>query len=218
MTGVLSAILVGLPKTFIERDADGNAKSRRSGIYKTPALEPVTVRRLGIVGDGQANLKFHGGIDAPILAYCGEHYPRWRAELNIAEMAPGGFGENFLIRSDSDPIDEHTVGIGDRFEIGDIEVEVSQPRQPCATLSRRWNHPQLAQSVIDHNRGGWYMRVLREGAVRTGDRIARTAHPYPRWTIAEAMRVMYQHDLIDRATLADCPALSSRWVSQLRQN
>ena len=216
MTGVLSAILVGLPKTFVERDADGRSKSRRTGIYKMPAPEPVAVRRLGIVGDGQANLKYHGGIDAPILAYCGEHYPRWREQLRIAEMVPGGFGENFLLRSDTTPMDETTVCIGDRFEIGEIEVEVSQPRQPCATLTRRWNMPQLAQLILDHNRGGWYMRVLREGAVRSGDRIIRTDHPFPQWTIAKAMQIMYQRDLPARATLAECPALSTRWVSQLQ--
>ena len=34
MIGVLSAILVGLPQTFIERDEDGKTKSRRTGIYK----------------------------------------------------------------------------------------------------------------------------------------------------------------------------------------
>jgi MOSC domain-containing protein YiiM len=218
VTGVLSSIQIGQPRTVVQTDRSGEAHKQRTAIYKTPALGPVMVHRLGIAGDGQANLKVHGGVDGAILAYSAEHYPRWHAELNNTEMQPGGFGENFTISSSADtPLDETTVCLGDRFTIGEIEVEVSQPRQPCATLVRRWKLAELAQMVLDLNRGGWYLRVLREGMVSTGATVTRTANPFPAWTIARAMQLMYHGDDSEKADLLNCPALSDRWKSQLRK-
>ena len=42
-------------------------------------------------------------------------------------------GENLTV----DELDEDSVCIGDVLEIGSVRMEVSQPRQPCATLARR---------------------------------------------------------------------------------
>ena len=145
------------------------------------------------------------------------------AELNNPAMQAGGFGENFTISSVNGAMNgamnETTVCIGDRFVIGAIELEVSQPREPCFKLVRRWKQPDLAKRVLEHNRGGWYLRVIREGIVATGDPVRRIANPFPRWTIAAAMQVMYhpKNDPKAADALACCPALSERWQLQMRK-
>ncbi|MBV8781292.1 MAG: MOSC domain-containing protein [Phycisphaerae bacterium] len=213
MTGALVSIQIGRAQTYRLWSEDGAETARRTGFGKTPTLFPVRVFRTHIEGDEQANLKFHGGIDAPILAYCAEHYPRWQAELGTPGMGPGAFGENFTISGLSGAIDETTVCIGDRFRIGDLIAEVSQPREPCSTLTSWWKMPELARLVVERNRGGWYLRVIEEGTVKTGDAVERIAQPYPQWTIAAAMRTRLHGKRTDPQTrnLYDCPALSTRW-------
>ena len=87
--------------------------------------------------------------------------PDWREELSLPEMGPGGFGENFTVSGQ----DEATVFIGDVYEVGEAVVQVSQPRGPCANISRRWERPDLVRRVEESGRHGWYLRVLQEGVV-----------------------------------------------------
>jgi MOSC domain-containing protein YiiM len=60
---------------------------------------------------------------------------------------------------------EEAVCIGDAFGMGEARVQVSQPRQPCWKLSRRWRIEDLAGQVQSTARTGWYFRVLVEGSV-----------------------------------------------------
>ena len=180
-----------------------------TAFHKQPLTGPVRVGRLTVQGDGQADLRFHGGPDRPILAYCADHYDRWREELNEPAMPYGGFGENFTITS----LSEQEVCIGDQYSIGDLRVEVSQPRQPCSKLARRWNNNDLSGLVIQHNRGGWYFRVLQEAIVEAGMPVELLDRPYPKWTIARAMYVMYRgkKDAAANAELMSLPPLSADW-------
>ena len=67
-----------------------------------------------LAGDGQADLKNHGGIDKAVLAYSADHYPKWRDELRMPDMPCGAFGENLTIAG----LSEESVCIGDLFRIG----------------------------------------------------------------------------------------------------
>ena len=162
-----------------------------------------------VEGDGQADLSVHGGPDRPILAYCAEHYDLWQRELGLTAMPFGGFGENFTIQG----LDEKIVCLGDRYAIGDLRVEVSQPRQPCWKLARRWGNKGLPALVIEHNRGGWYFRVLQPATVEAGMAVELLERPYPKWSIANANHAMYQgkHDLEATRELATLAPLSSDW-------
>ena len=181
----------------------------RSAFFKQPVTGPVHVGKLTVAGDGQADLRVHGGEDRPVLAYCADHYPLWQSELGYAAMPFGGFGENFTIAA----MDERTVCLGDRYQIGPICVEVSQPRQPCWKLARRWQNNELPALVIRHNRGGWYFRILQEGDVEAGMSVELSDRPYPQWTIAHAMDVYYhgKDDLDAIGSLASLPPLSQQW-------
>src|SRR5262249_47371619 len=129
-----------------------------SAYYKDPVTGPVKLGRLGLEGDQQADRRVHGGPDMAVLAYSIDHYPVWRRELGIESMGPGGFGENFAVAGR----DERTVCVGDVIAIGDARLQVSQPRGPCANISRRWKRADLLKRVTENGRSGWYLRVLDE--------------------------------------------------------
>ena len=73
-----------------------------SAIFKSPITGAVRVAMDRLEGDQQADLENHGGPDNIILAYDAAHYPGWRKELNMPELAYGAFGENFTVTGFSD--------------------------------------------------------------------------------------------------------------------
>jgi MOSC domain-containing protein YiiM len=211
---VILSVQVGMPREIPFEPAHQGMPGPRgstwhTAFFKEPVRGPVHVGRITVAGDGQANLQVHGGEDRPVLAYNGDHYPRWQNELGYTDMPYGGFGENFTISG----MGEREVCLGDRYSIGSIQVEVSQPRQPCWKLARRWQNKDLPALVIKHNRGGWYFRVLQEGPVEAGMPVELLERPYPQWTIARAMEVFYHgKDQIDAMrALAKLPPLSEQW-------
>ena len=181
--------------------------------YQKEAIEgPVRLGTLGLEGDEQHD-RNHGGPERAMLAYPDAHYATWRAELGIPAMGPGGFGENLTVSG----FDERTVCIGDVFTAGETRVQVSQPRGPCANISRRWSRLDLLQRVIDTRRFGWYLRVLEPGAIRAGDDYRLIERPFPEWPVERAFVVRHERTRRrdEAALLAQCPALSSHWREQL---
>ena len=55
-----------------------HGRSILTAIHKQPVTGAVQVQRLGLVGDEQADLSVHGGLDKAVYAYPAEHYPFWR--------------------------------------------------------------------------------------------------------------------------------------------
>ena len=211
---VLVSIQVGMPQTRGGEGAtDPMDRPWTSGFVKEPVHAPVHVGREHLDGDGQADLRVHGGVDKAILAYSANHYPAWRDELGMLDLPYGAFGENFTI----DGLDENTVCVGDIWQLGEVRVEVSQPRQPCWKLARRWRRPDLPQRVLDTGRSGWYFRVLHEGQVKAGQQLSLIHRPHPRWTIATVTDVL-RHRRDDRqpaAELAQVTALATVWRDAL---
>jgi MOSC domain-containing protein YiiM len=70
-----------------------------------------------------------------------------------------------------------TVGVslnglcGQRFTIGDAELEGLELCEPCATFAKR-THPQVVRFFV--HRGGLRCRIVRGGAMRVGDSVERT--------------------------------------------
>ncbi|MGL4514823.1 MAG: MOSC domain-containing protein [Lacipirellulaceae bacterium] len=214
--GVLLAPHVGKPRGWDElRPADGDSGGLPSGIAKRPVDGPVWLGVNGLEGDGQGNLRVHGGPDKAVCAYAADHYPWWRDELGLPDFGPGAFGENFAIAG----LDERGVAIGDRWRVGDALVEPSQPRQPCSTLSRYWGRADLPKRVVQSRRTGWYFRVIEEGVVTPGDRLELVERPHPEWTIDRA-NVVTLHEKgpsEDAQRLHDLPQVSQAWREQLRR-
>jgi MOSC domain-containing protein YiiM len=64
---------------------------------------------------------------------------------------------------------ETEINIGDRFRIGSAEVMVTQPRMPCYKLGIRFDRTDIIKRFLMSERSGFYLSVLREGEVGTGD-------------------------------------------------
>jgi MOSC domain-containing protein YiiM len=206
---VLVSIQVGQPRTYSGSFVDGAPTEWTTAFVKTPVTGPVLVHATQIAGDAQADLENHGGPDKAVLAYSADHYPLWRNELAEPDMPHGGFGENLTIAG----LDEDAVCIGDVWSIGPVRFEVSQPRQPCWKLARRWNRPWLLKRVIESGRTGWYLRVLTPGSIAAGLPVNLEQRPHADWTVARANRVMYDKHaaLDDLEQLASLSVLADSW-------
>ncbi len=158
------SIQVGLPKEFTYR---GNSVT--SGIFKSPVTGPVMMRRLNLEGDGQADLKVHGGVDKAIYAYSGDTYGWWKNKRPGDDFLPGAMGENLTI----DHLPEDKIYIGDTYEVGDAIIQVSQPRYPCQKLVAKFNDPLILKQFTELNRPGVYYRVLKEGFIESGQTLNR---------------------------------------------
>lgn len=193
--------------------ADGKNRSWTTAFLKTPVEGSVRLGELGIEGDEQADRKNHGGLDKAVLAYSAEHYAYWREHFSLAVMPHGGFGENLTIAGS----EESTVCIGDRWRSGDVVFEVSQPRQPCWKMARRWQIVDLPKQVIQNGRSGWYLRVLEAGELTAGMAIELASRPRPVWTVARASRLLYheQGNVAGMEELANLPELSRAWREEL---
>jgi MOSC domain-containing protein YiiM len=213
---VLASIQAGEPRSYGSEGAvNPHDQPWTTGFFKTPVESRVFVGATNLVGDGQADLKNHGGVDKAILAYSADHYPKWRSELRMPGMPHGAFGENLTVAGWS----EESVCIGDRFRIGEVMFEVSQPRQPCWKLARRWRMHELTALVVRNGRTGWYLRVLEQGWIEAGMPAVLLERTNSQWSIARANHILHhcKNDLALTLELADVPCLANAWVSELRE-
>lgn len=212
----LLSIQVGEPRTYTQPPRFTRRPAPwSSGFVKEAVHGPVHLGPTHLAGDGQADLKAHGGRDKAVNVYPSEHYPHWQQAGVLNDRHPGQFGENFTIQG----LLETEVCIGDQFRVGEATVEVSQPRQPCWKLAHFVNCSDLVKRVVAAGRTGWYFRVLEPGLVQPGAAVELLARPYAQWSLAEANRVMH-HDRDDREAaraLAACPALSESWRQSLQR-
>jgi MOSC domain-containing protein YiiM len=211
---MLTSVQVGMPRDYgFEDAADTHDKPWTTGFFKTPIDGPVFVSKTNLAGDGQADLKNHGGIDKAVLAYSAENYPKWRDELGKPDLPFGAFGENLTISG----MTEGLVCIGDIFRVGEVIFEVSQPRQPCWKLARRWRMHELTGLVVRNGRSGWYLRVMEEGQIEAGMPVELLERPNSEWTIARANEILHhrRRDLPLTLELAAVPRLANSWVSEL---
>lgn len=210
----LLSVQVGHPRTVGTPGADDPMeRAFTSAIWKVPVEEAVRVGRLGLEGDAVANTRVHGGPEQAVLMYSASHYPLWQAEWSRDDLGPGSFGENLTVLG----LTEEEVCIGDLLEVGETVLQVSQPRQPCATLARRHRVRDLIAQVQGNGRSGWYLRVAGEGWLRAGQPIRLLDRPHPEWTVRRAALAMLHRKTApaEARTLAQCPALSPGWRERL---
>lgn len=154
-----------------------------SAIVKTPAGSPgaplaVRVGPVGLEGDEQADLTVHGGLDKAVYVYPVGHYPFWetvRAQAGVpapteyspltgTSLPPGAMGENLLVEG----LLETEVWIGDRLRIGEVELRVESPRQPCYKFNARMGFKWAVKMMVESGYTGFYCSVLRPGSVCAG--------------------------------------------------
>lgn len=114
--------------------------------------------------------------------------------------APGAFGENISTEGPT----EAEVAVGDIFRLGTALVQVSQGRQPCWKLNRRFGVADMARRVQESGRTGWYYRVLQPGVVAPGDRLELVDRVAPEWTLGRLWHALY----VDRLNLGELQGIA----------
>src|SRR6476659_7134153 len=155
----LISVNVGLPA-----DVPWNNRTVHTGAWKQPVTGPRMVRRLNVDGDGQGDLGGHGGENRAVLVYQIDSYRHWASEFDRDDLVPGTLGENLTVEG----LPDDEVCIGDRYRIGSALFEVTQPRVTCYRVGIRMNYPRMAALLVEHQRPGFYLRVLEEGEVGAG--------------------------------------------------
>ncbi len=214
-TLTVRSIQVGLPRGVGTDGApDLTDRPWTTGFFKTPVPGEIGVATTNLDGDGQADLTNHGGPEKAICAYPSEHYPHWIRELGL-DLPTGAFGENFTTSGATEP----DIFIGDIYEGGTALLQVSQPRQPCWKLARRWKMKTLAALVERTGFTGWYFRVLRTGRAAPGETLRPVERIQTEWSVAAANDIMHHRksDPAAARALAGCPGLSTTWVASLRR-
>jgi MOSC domain-containing protein YiiM len=190
-------------------------KTVRTSIFKSPVLERVRVRRLNIEGDRQSDLCVHGGIEKAVYAYPSEHYAFWREELPGLDLPWEAFGENFTMEASL----EGSVRIGDRLRVGSAEFVVTQPRMPCFKLGIRFGRPDMVKRFHGSGKSGFYLAVLQEGEVTTGDSVELITRDEHGMTVADVVN-LYTADAANQDLLrrvSELPALPESWREYFRK-
>jgi MOSC domain-containing protein YiiM len=167
----------------------------RTGIDKRPVDVAVEVRSpgsrahgqgSGLVGDYIGDRRSHGGDDQAVYAYAVEDLQWWADELGTT-LSAGKFGENLT----TEGVDVNGARIGERWRVGDdVELQVTDPRIPCATFRGWMNHPGWLKTFTAASRPGAYLRVVSPGLVRADDPVVITHRPDHDVTVAMVFRAL----------------------------
>ncbi|MCP4602985.1 MAG: MOSC domain-containing protein [Proteobacteria bacterium] len=161
-----------------------------SAIDKRSVSGPIFVSKTGFKGDEQGDTRHHGGEEMAIHHYPLDHYDAWLNEYpELAESLaePGAFGENISTLG----MTEETVCIGDVYRVGKAVLQVSQGRQPCWKLNKRFGLPDMARLLQKTGRSGWYYRVFEPGFIATEDELCLEERPNPDWPLRQILHILY---------------------------
>ena len=190
-------------------------KEYTTASIKNPVDKKVEVTKLCIVGDSVADTIHHGGVHKAVFANSINNYNHWKDFLGKDKLLYGALGENLTF----DTIDESDVCIGDIHKIGTVTLQVSQPRQPCWKISRRWKHNDFMKEIYDSGKTGWYYRVLEEGSFQSNDKVELVSQLETKITILEANKalrdVASNPEIVNKLLSIDC--LAPAWLKSLNQ-
>lgn len=127
----------------------------------------------GVLGDHVGSVRHHGGAQKAVYAFAREELDWWEHGLGRG-LPDGMFGENLT----TEGLDLEMLAINQRLRVGDDAIlEVSVPRQPCATFASHLGERGWVRRFTEHGRCGVYLRVRAGGMVRVGDPIEVLAPP-----------------------------------------
>lgn len=157
------------------------AAARRISIGGRPVLTamgkqavagPVPVLPLGLLGDEQADLSVHGGLEKAVYAYPAEHYPFWQAarrEQGLDQMDDslpfGSLGENLTLQG----LLESDVWAGDVLRFPHCELQVRIPREPCYKFNGAMGFTRASRLMAQSGFCGFYLSVLTPCTLSAGE-------------------------------------------------
>lgn len=194
---------------------DYNGDSVTTGIFKKPVSGIVNVTAQGIIGDAQADLINHGGIDKALYGFSGHHYRHWQTELNTTLLF-GSFGENLTVNN----LYEDKTFIGDLFSLGSCIVQVSQPRVPCFKLAIVLNNKNAVKAFTKYGNTGVYFRVVQAGSFSVEDRLIKIDSIANSVSIKDLFSAKFDKSFVQKeaifAKARKLKALSNEWREKVK--
>ncbi len=143
-----------------------------TAINKQPVHGDVPVMPLGLMGDEQADLSIHGGLEKAIYAYPSEHYAFWRKARHEAgvsrldESLPHGMlGDNLTLAG----LLETDVWAGDILQFANCALAVTIPREPCHKFNAAMGFSQATKLMATSGFCGFYLSVREAGSISAGE-------------------------------------------------
>ena len=147
-------------------------RSILSAYGKKPVLGAVPVLPLGLLGDEQADLSIHGGLEKAVYAYPSEHYAFWQDARRQAglggiddSLPHGSLGENLTL----DGLLESGVWAGEVLKFPSCELRVTLPREPCYKFNAAMGFGRASRLMAQTGFCGFYLAVQTPGTLRAGD-------------------------------------------------
>jgi MOSC domain-containing protein YiiM len=167
-----------------------------TAIHKQPISGAVPVVPLGLVGDEQADLSVHGGLDKAVYAYPSEHYAFWHQARLDAGVSPmdhalpwGSMGENLSLAG----LVESDVWVGDVLHFANCALRVTQPREPCFKFNAAMGFNTASKRMTQQGCCGFYLAVQGPGRIAAGESFELQSGPR-RLSIPESFNAkMFKH-------------------------
>ncbi len=172
MSALGTCELLGVQLGVARRVSIGG-RSVLTGMHKMSVLDKVPVLPLGLMGDEQADLSIHGGLEKAVYAYPAEHYPFWQAARRAEGLAEiddslpfGSFGENLTLQG----VLENNLWAGDVLKFPGCELLVRIPREPCYKFNAAMGFARASKIMAQTGFCGVYLSVLTPGTLCAGER------------------------------------------------
>ena len=135
--------------------------SQKKGTVKIPVPSAVFKEEFGIEGDIHAGLLDKRQVS--LLSWERIQEKNFCLKKTTDRLRPGDFAENITTRG----LDLSSIKIGDRFQVGEVTLEVSQIGKKCHL------HCEIYKKIGDciMPREGIFARVIQGGKVGVGDPI-----------------------------------------------
>lgn len=193
----------------------------KSGIFKNPVEGPVQLEALGLVGDEIANAEHHGGPDQSLYAYSLQDYAWWSQQLE-RPLPAATFGENLTLSK----FPPEPLRVGDIWSLGQVQLQVTAPRIPCAKLATRMGVTGMVKQFVQAERPGVYLRVLSTGLLQLGQPLQYQPADQQQPSILEIFRLYYQKErdpqqlqkVLTSQAAQRVKAACKRWLAAGRPN
>lgn len=176
------SVNISQPQTIVV-----NGKEEQTGYFKKAVNKPIYLGKTDVENDCVIDRIHHGGEDKACYLYGYNHYAFWAEKYPKLDIAVGLFGENITLEF----LDEAALKIGAVFQIGEAEIQITQPRQPCYKMGVRFNNQKVVKQFRLAAFPGIYVRVLKEGKVKKGDVLTLIDNPENELSVLEVYRLIY---------------------------
>lgn len=186
-----------------------------SCINQKHSAQRLCVKFNRVEGNSEADPVHHGGLDRVLHHFPREHYGQYRRwDLMSSFKDAPSMGENISTVG----LNESQVNIGDIVQIGDVVLQVTQPRSPCFKLNLQFGHDQFALAMQQSQMCGWFYKVLSEGDINLHDSI-QLIERKSAISIAKAMSIYFlaEFDAVQYRRLLECEGLAQSWVNSLQR-